>query len=167
MHFDDLFVIFRHHRRHYQERRRPLGVSHIVKLFDLSRLQHMVDHSRNVVDSNLMPRKVPILSHIISKISMFATVPISSSVSQPNIIPLVRQKIWQSILRSDHDPIPRRSQQSVHQQHRRFPRIKRSLRWRCPQPVHHHKESVIRLNLMGLRPVTVLDSDLWLQINPN
>lgn len=95
-----------------------MGVTSVLDLGLSRESGDIVDHGWQVVDSNLVPAKVPELLRIGRHGDVFAGVGVASRIAHPNIVPSIGQDVGKRLSRPRHQPISRGAQETVLQIYR-------------------------------------------------
>lgn len=118
-HHMHLGVVFGSTGGHHKERGAALGVTKVTQ-FRVARLgQHCINHGRQIVHANLVPREAPVsLVCVGIQLGMTLRVTCPACITHPDIVASLVEKVTESAVRSHHYPRGGAIQQAVHEQHR-------------------------------------------------
>lgn len=91
MRLNDFLIILWPHRQQNSDGRCSLRMTNVEGSRRARSRQHVIDHSRNIVEADLMPAKVPESFRLRTQSFMFQAVIVSSRVSEPNVVAVSRQ----------------------------------------------------------------------------
>lgn len=118
-HHMHLGIVFGSTGGHHKERGAALGVTKVTELRVARLGQHCINHGRQIVQANLVPREAPVsLVCVGIQLGMALGVTCAACITHPDIVASLVQKVTESAVRPHHYPRGGAVQQAVHEEHR-------------------------------------------------